>query len=172
MTDTVHLENEAKWLEQQEEIQRNLDKKKDSRLTPESIYGIKPGEINIPKFGPPAEQILLSGLDLPTNYPRIPTLSEYNAVQKSLQTVENELLQREEYCRVCNAKFQHGYKAVCLRDLAARDHTLTRVQIKAHYETHRAKLVHRCPFCERNWTTLTVEVSPLGESPSLECRRR
>jgi len=32
------------------------------------------------------------------------------------------------------------------------------VQIKAHYAKHKEDQVQRCPFCERNWTSWSIEV--------------
>ncbi len=80
-------------------------------------------------------------------------------MQKNLRSAENELLQREAFCRVCDEKFRQGSGDVRIKNAVKLEHVLTSLQVKAHYDTHRKNQVQRCPFCERNWTEWTVQVS-------------
>lgn len=130
----------------------------DARLSLESIYGSDSGPITIPTYGPSLEPEIRGGLDLPSTYARVLTLSEIEQLQKSQRRAENELLQREASCRICDATFTPGHSDVWISIAVVLDPDADSVQVKAHYAKHKQDQVQRCPFCERNWTNWTVLV--------------
>lgn len=160
-------ENDARWLEESDEKYREYDAKLAARLGPESIYGKDSGEIRVPKYGPSLEPEIRGGLDLPSTYARVLTLSEINRLQINQQRAENELLQREASCRICDAKFSPGVSDVWASHNSTLGGDAKSVQIKAHYAKHKEGQVQRCPFCERNWTTWSIEVSSIGVLPNI-----
>ena len=130
----------------------------DSRLTPESIYGNDSGEITVPKYGPGLEQEIRGGLDLPSTYARVLTLSEIEQLQKAQRSAENELLQREASCRICDTQFRPGVSNVRICNALTLETDADSAQVKAHYAKHKEDLVQRCPFCERIWTAWNAHV--------------
>lgn len=73
-----------------------------SRLEPESVYKNLNGEIQLPQFE------ITGGPDMPTVYARVPTLSEIQVLQERLRHLENQILLREDSCRVCDKVFRRG----------------------------------------------------------------
>lgn len=78
------------------------------RLSPESVYNNSPGEIQIPHYTSMLDWEITGGPNMPTIYARVPTLSEIRILQRRLWRLENWVLQREDYCRVCDQTFAYG----------------------------------------------------------------
>lgn len=84
-----------------------------SGLSPESVYKNFPGEIQLPRYTSTLDWEITGGPDMPTTYARIPTLSEIQNLQKRVWHLENRILQREDYCRICDQTFAYGTPDVC-----------------------------------------------------------
>ena len=56
--------------------------------------------------------VIQSGSRYPAVHTRVLTLSEIQLLQKQLHNLEEEVLRREENCRVCKRKFLFGAKEV------------------------------------------------------------
>ena len=72
------------------------------------MYGGLDDDIVLPRWGPSREDQVRGGSDLPSLITRVPTVSEIEKDQRYRNLIENELLQREEFCRVCRQTFRHG----------------------------------------------------------------
>jgi hypothetical protein len=84
-----------------------------SRLEPESVYKIANGKIPLSRYKSPLDWELFGGPDMPTVYARVPTLAEIRKLQTRVWHLENQILQREELCRVCDKAFIPGSSEVC-----------------------------------------------------------
>ena len=84
-----------------------------SGLSPESVYKNSNGEIQLPHYTSTLDWEITSGPDMPTIYARVPTLSEIRILQRRVWRLENWVLQREDYCRVCDQTFVYGASDVC-----------------------------------------------------------
>ncbi len=125
---------------------RNQEIRTESRFAPESIYGSgAPGEIAVPKYGPSLEQELRGGRDTPSTYARVLTLTEIERLQRDLRRAENELLQREFACRVCDETFRPG--------LGFQDVRINKVKLFELYteSIHRSRRI--IESTERTWYT-------------------
>ena len=90
---------------------RDFESKKESRHQSETVYGGLDDDIKLPRWGPSREHQIRAGDDLPSLITRVPTVSEIELDQRYRNLIENELLQREEFCRVCKMTFRHGNTA-------------------------------------------------------------
>lgn len=63
------------------------------------------------------------GPDTPGIYPRILTVSEGNALKLRIKRLEDEILQREESCRVCGITFEDSVSEVysCIFDVEIKE---------------------------------------------------
>ncbi|KZF26073.1 hypothetical protein L228DRAFT_4400 [Xylona heveae TC161] len=104
-----------------------------------SKVGIQ-SRMSIPKYASSMERTITGGPRLPTLYARLPTASEIVQLERRLVRAENELLQREESCRVCDKTTPHGAPAM-----------------REHYQEHKDERVQFCPLCEINWTEWSME---------------
>ncbi len=129
-----------------------------SGIVPESAYKNSPRAVQFPRYTPRLEPRIRGGSGFPPLYPRVLTISETEDLQRRLRLQENELLQREEYCRVCDKTFRHGSSEVRnpFVNLLFQSH---RLQVAQHYPQH--KLKHLCPMCQQDWTELTRQVNHL-----------
>lgn len=75
----------------------------------------------LPRYGPRGVHEIRGGRDLPTIHARVPTLSEAANLIRRLRRAEDELLRREEFCRICNHTFRYGGAEVCLNMLMIRE---------------------------------------------------
>ena len=112
VADVFQPDDYAQWQKESDERIKGYQVKLRSRLCPESIYGDDSGEITVPRYGPSLEQEIRGGLDMPSTYARVLTLSEIEQLQKDQRRAENELLQREASCRICDATFRPGVSDV------------------------------------------------------------
>lgn len=80
----------------------------EARHEPETVYGGLDEDITLPRWGPSREHQIRGGSDLPSLITRVPTVSEIERDQRYINLLENELLQREEFCRVCRQTFRHA----------------------------------------------------------------
>lgn len=79
---------------------------------PKHVYKNSSGTLRLPRYRPSLELEIRGGHGTPASYPRVLTLSEIGDLQQRLRLRENELLRREEYCRVCDKSFEHGSSEV------------------------------------------------------------
>lgn len=79
-----------------------------SGLSPESVYKTSSGGIQLPRYTSTLDWEITGGPDMPTVYARVPTLSEIRMLQRRVWRLENWVLQREDYCRVCDKTFTYG----------------------------------------------------------------
>jgi len=100
---------------QRERLARELESHQHSLPVPQSVYKTSLGTLQLPRYGPSLEPEIRGGHGIPSINPKILTLSEIEDLQRRLRLRENELLQREEYCRVCDETFRHGSSEVCTR---------------------------------------------------------
>lgn len=84
-----------------------------SGLSPESVYQSAPGEIQHPHYPSTLDWEITGGPYMPMVYARVPTLSEIRILQRRVWRLENYILQREDYCRVCDQTFAYGASDVC-----------------------------------------------------------
>ena len=75
------------------------------RLQPASVYGDDRGPGSLPRFGPSEEPHLTGGHDLPQIHGQILTHENLMTQKRRLQALENDILEREHVCRVCEVKF-------------------------------------------------------------------
>lgn len=94
-------------------LSQNQHFRHNSRLDPESVYKSPTGEIQLPRYESTLDWEINGGPDMPTVYARVPTLSEIQMLQRRVWHLENQILQREDYCRVCDEAFVHGTSDVC-----------------------------------------------------------
>ena len=87
---------------------QDFQTKMEARREPETVYGGLDDDIALPRWGPSREHQIRGGSDLPSLITRVPTVSEIEQDQRYRNVLENELLQREEFCRVCRQTFRHG----------------------------------------------------------------
>lgn len=100
---------------QRETSARELEPHQHSLPVPKSVYKTRSGSIYSPRHEPSLKPEIRGRHGIPLFNPRILTLSEIEELQRQLRLRENELLQREEYCRVCDKTFRHGSSEVCTR---------------------------------------------------------
>lgn len=79
-----------------------------SRLEPISVYKKHDGEMQLPRYESTLDWEVTGGPDMPTVYARVPTLSEIQLLQRRAWHLENQILQREHLCRVCDKAFAYG----------------------------------------------------------------
>ena len=94
-------------LSKDEHFQRN------SGLSPKSVYSNSTTEIQLPYYKSMLDWKITGGPDMPTVYARVPTLSEMQTLRKRAWHLENQILQREVCCRVCDQTFVYGGSDVC-----------------------------------------------------------
>ena len=75
------------------------------RLRPASVYGAKTRDVTLPRFGPSEEPLLTAGHDMPQIYGQQLTQENITTQRQRLQALENDMLEREHICRVCNILF-------------------------------------------------------------------
>ncbi|KAI9815952.1 MAG: hypothetical protein M1827_001944 [Pycnora praestabilis] len=88
----------------------------------------------IPKYSPSSGRGIDGGPDFPATWARVLTASQIQDLKLALSQAENELMKKEEYCRVCRETFAYGSS-----------------EITEHYSEHRAERMQLCPFCGRSW---------------------
>ena len=91
-----------------EQIVQDLRAKSEARREPETVYGGLDDDIALPRWGPSREHQIRGGSDFPSLITRVPTVSEIERDQRYRNLIENELLHRETFCRVCRQTFRHG----------------------------------------------------------------
>ncbi len=106
-------ENEAQR-ERLSQQSRDEEPHQHSRILPESVDKTASGPIQLPRYRQSLPREIRGGPDFPSVFPRVLALSEIEDLQRRLRLRENELLRREEYCRVCDMTFRHGSYEVCI----------------------------------------------------------
>lgn len=91
----------------------NIEVGHSSRLQPISVYKKHDGEMQLPRYESTLDWEVTGGPDMPTVYARVPTLSEIQSLQRRAWHLENQILQREDSCRVCDKGFVYGSSDVC-----------------------------------------------------------
>ena len=80
-----------------------------SGLSPDSVYKKTSSRgIQLPRYMSTLDYEITGGPDMPTVYAQVPTLSEIRILQRRVWRLENWVLQREDYCRVCDETFAYG----------------------------------------------------------------
>lgn len=92
-----------------DELSKDRHFRYNSGLSPESVYKKTSSRgIQLPRYISTLDWEITGGPDMPTVYARVPTLSEIRILQRRVWRLENWVLQREDYCRVCDQTFAYG----------------------------------------------------------------
>ena len=114
-----------------------------SHYAPPSVYSEDTSKaqasIRIPDIAPTLEQPVGSSSLSTQQYPRLMTLSQQNEMQQRLISAENEVLKREENCRVCGKHFSCGSG-----------------QLEKCYQEHKEQLAAACPLCTNEWVHASI----------------
>ncbi|KAI9791451.1 MAG: hypothetical protein M1833_001528, partial [Piccolia ochrophora] len=126
-------EARRQYAQRSEEHDKRIREQQDARLFPKSVYDQPMSEMQLQTPIPSYEPEIRGGVDFPSLYARVLTISEVENLQRELRRCQNELLGREEYCRVCKRAFEfEGGEGQ---------------GIQAHYQEHLQEGIHRCPLC-------------------------
>ncbi|KAI9834402.1 MAG: hypothetical protein M1819_003013 [Sarea resinae] len=101
---------------------RNSDKKK---------------RIGVPTYRENIGEEVGGGPDMPSIFPRVTTIAELDKLQNRAKLLENEILRRESFCRLCYKVFPYD------KDDVAR-----------HYQDHIDNALNACPLCSKVWSKI------------------
>jgi hypothetical protein len=96
-----------RFIAEQQKINDEWSRRQAASLQPERVYRDS-SIIGIPKYGAPVEEVILGGNFMPKTYARILTAVEVEELRARVLRLENEILLREEFCRVCDSVFVYG----------------------------------------------------------------